>query len=57
MTVRVIKKNEDFIPQYRESKGKIWLEFSKGETIFKFDNRPDALEFIVKQLTIKTEIQ
>ena len=55
--MRVVKKNDKFIPQYRTAKGKNWVEFSRGETIFEFDSRPDALEFIVKQSTIKTEIQ
>lgn len=55
--MRVVKKNEKFIPQYRVSKSKTWLEFSKGEMIFEFETRPEALEFIVKQTIIKTEIQ
>lgn len=55
--MRVVKKNEKFIPQYRTSKGKNWVEFSKGETVFEFDDRPAALDFLVKQSTIKTEIQ
>ncbi len=55
--MRVVKKNEKYIPQYRNYEGKIWIEFGKGETIFSFDTRSEALDFILKQPTIKTEIQ
>jgi len=57
MTMRVIKKNGKFIPQYRSSEHKTWIEFGRGDEIFIFDTKPEALEFIVKQSTIKTEIQ
>ncbi len=47
--MRVVKKKLKYIPQYRTSKSKTWTEFSKGETIFEFDTRPEALDFIIEQ--------